>query len=380
MKKRRARKGRPPNPKSQSDATSRRADIDDPNLLAIEGLNPDLVPLLTQNDAGAQLLKRLQTRYGPTDIASDAWELSGVYLLNSGRGHEALGVLWGLYQQMLDAQSALGRRVHKGTPLVRISDCFHQLNFPVHAKRYLMLTLCEDAVEGQGNVSAEKAGVYFRLVGRGLPEHELQRYAREVFRHARKSPEDALFPEALLQELDEKWVTELPSPNEAFAYRINPRYVQYLLANLSERTGKKLELLASYLMSCMPGCRVKTRRRSHSTDYDVICAMEGIDVDFRSEFGRHFVCECKDWSNPVNYSSMAKFCRVLDSTKSRFGIVFSRLGISRAAKREQLKVFQDRGIVIIFISQADLESLAKGNNLVVLLRERYEQVRLDLPN
>jgi hypothetical protein len=58
--------------------------------------------------------------------------------------------------------------------------------------------------------------------------------------------------------------------------------------------------------------------------------MAGMDVDFRSELGRYFVCECKDWKGPADFASMAKFCRVLDSTKSRFGILFSKNGISEA--------------------------------------------------
>jgi hypothetical protein len=111
--------------------------------------------------------------------------------------------------------------------------------------------------------------------------------------------------------------------------------------------------------------------------------MEGFEVDFRSELGRYFVCECKDWKKPADFSTLAKFCRVLDSTKARFGILFSRQGVSGArrtafAEREQLKVFQDRGIVIVAIDENDVRSVVNGANLINVLRERYEAVRLDL--
>jgi hypothetical protein len=100
--------------------------------------------------------------------------------------------------------------------------------------------------------------------------------------------------------------------------------------------------------------------------------MEGFDVDFRSELGRYFVCECKDWDKPADFTTMAKFCRMLDSTKARFGILFSREGISGAGKstnaeRGQLKVFQDRGIVIVVIDFADLKAAASGASLIRLL-------------
>ena len=73
---------------------------------------------------------------------------------------------------------------------------------------------------------------------------------------------------------------------------------------------------------------------------------------------------------------------VLDSTKCRFGSLFSSRGITGAgrakdAEREQLKVFQDRGMVVVVISQADLERVAAGANLIAMLRTKYEQVRLD---
>ena len=120
-----------------------------------------------------------------------------------------------------------------------------------------------------------------------------------------------------------------------------------------------------------------------STDYDIVCSMEGFDVDFRSELGRYFVCECKDWNKPADFTAMAKFCRVLDSVKSKFGIVFSREGISgagatRYAEREQLKVFQDRGTVIVVIDEEDLKRVADGANFINILRKKYERVRLDL--
>jgi hypothetical protein len=80
---------------------------------------------------------------------------------------------------------------------------------------------------------------------------------------------------------------------------------------------------------------------------------------------------------------MAKFCRVLDSVKSRFGILFSKQGISGEGKRkfaalEQLKVFQDRGSVIVVVDYEDLQRLAAGANFISMLRSKYETVRLNL--
>jgi hypothetical protein len=43
-----------------------------------------------------------------------------------------------------------------------------------------------------------------------------------------------------------------------------------------------------------------------------------------------------------------------------------------------LKVFQDRGIIIVVLDEADLRGIATGRNLIGMLRSRYESVRLDL--
>jgi hypothetical protein len=361
-----------------------------PILVELNGLDAELAARLPQRDSAAWLRDNLPRRWRPSAIGSPgppqrAWELCGLYYLNSQprRCHEALAVFWRLYQQMLVAQVRLGR-VHKGMPLVWMSDCFGSLGFPVHAKRYLMLTLCEDALREAGRVTPETTGVYFRLVwGHGLRDSEFRRYATEFWQQRRASPETQLFPEALLQRVDDRWLTEMPAPAETPIYLANDSYVKRLLRQLGDGAGQTLEILAEYLLSCMPGCRTKRRAHSGSTDYDIVCAMEGPDLDFRSELGRYFVCECKDWAKPADFTTMAKFCRVLDSTKARFGILFSRSGLSGQgrtafAEREQLKVFQDRGIVIVVLDRHDLDAVAGGVNLISLLRERYESVRLDL--
>jgi hypothetical protein len=283
---------------------------------------------------------------------------------------------------MMAAQSV--PRINKGMPLVWLSECYYRLGCPVLAKRYLMLTLCEDALRENGTVSPNTTGAYFRLVWRqGLPDSEIKRYARSFSDLAEANSRDSKFPEALLQRVDDRWQTEAPSASEFGRYVISPAYVRHLIDSLGEGTGNALEYLAEYLMASMPGCRTKRRQRSASTDYDIICSMEGLDVDFRSELGRYFVCECKDWKDPADFTVMAKFCRVLDSTKSKFGVLFSKTGISGStrtefAAREQLKVFQDRGVVIVVLELGDLETVASGGNLIQLLRDKYEAVRLDL--
>jgi hypothetical protein len=349
----------------------------------------ELSALLKFRSGAASLLEKLPKYYSPEQIShvspeQRSWELIGLYYFNSGRVHEALSVFFALYNHMLDSQFIHKKWVHKGLPLVWISDCYARMGHPALSNRYLMLTLCEDAIRGEGIVCSELTGVYFRLVwSQGISDEEVRAYSKQIFILSSQYPETALFPELILQSLDQNWMTEYPSPKEATIYVANTRYIRYLISKLGDKEGRYLEYLAEYILSCMPGCRTYRRKKSKSTDYDIVCSMEGFEVDFRSEFERYFVCECKDWKKKVDFSAFAKFCRVLDSTKSRFGILFSKNGISGSGKttdaeREQLKVYQDRGMVIVVIDYSDLSSVCEGANFINLLRSKYEKVRLDL--
>jgi len=85
----------------------------------------------------------------------------------------------------------------------------------------------------------------------------------------------------------------------------------------------------------------------------------------------------------VDVTAFAKFGSVLDSVKARFGVLFSKEGVSgkgknRDAEREQLKLFQRDGRAIVVVSFEDLERVAAGENFIAILRSKYEAVRLDL--
>ena len=348
-----------------------------------------LWPLLIDRAGAAGYLKELPFIFPVDEFACDSeahicWERIGNFYRNQGRLHEALSIYLSLYYQFLDAQEKSGERIRKGTPFVWLSDCYSTMGFPVLAKRCLMLALCENAIHEKGDVPPHSTGTYWRLVYRhGLPDVEVKRYGRIAYELCQENEEDTQFPEWVVQEFDNDWMTELPSPNEAGVYLTNTRYIQRLIAKLGDSQGETLERLAEYILSCMSGCRTTRRQRSESTDYDIICSMDGFEVDFRSEFGRYFVCECKDWDKPADFTAIAKFCRVLDSVKSKFGVLFSRSGISgkgktKYAEREQVKVFQDRGMVIVVIDEDDLRQVGEGVNFINLLRTRYEKIRLDL--
>jgi hypothetical protein len=350
-----------------------------------------LAYLKQERDGAALLLRELPTLYPPASVAAQnagssafrIWELIGLYYLGLERRHEAVAIFSSLYGHLCASQRS-GPRVHKGNPLLWLLECYSAMGFPAISKRFLMLTLCEDAMGYKGEIDANSSGLYFRAVWRfGLSDEQIRTFSKRVYEIHQEHPEESKFPEWVLQELDPSWMDVVPSSAESFVYTINSQYIRLLMEGLGSSSGMAMERLCEYIMSCMPGCRTFRKARTPSTDYDIVCSINGFDLDFRSELGRYFVCECKDWSSPADFTTMAKFCRVLDSTKSRFGILFSKNGISGAGKttnseREQLKVFQDRGMVIVAVDNSEIEAVAGGANFISILRQKYEKVRLDL--
>lgn len=351
----------------------------------------DLYMLLDERDGAAKLASELPNRFSPSDVVGQytgkqrIWELFGLFYLNTMRHHEASTLFFLLYEHLLNHQAMEGTRVHKGVALYWFAMCHSVLGNKVIAKRYFMLTLCEDAIKDKGTINLQDSGSYFTLVWHlGLPDAQLRNYVKAVWELHQTQEMESRFPEWSLQQLDQEWNVEVPNASEAGIYSISRPYVRWLLDHTEDKDGKNLEYLAQYLIAAMPGCRALRRVKSESSDYDVVGIFEGAFVDFRAELSRYFLAECKDWVRPADFTTIAKFCRVLDSAKCRFGILFSREGVSgqnqtRFGHREIVKVFQDRGIVIVVVTKADLERVANGANFITMLRSKYEKVRLDLP-
>ena len=355
---------------------------------------PDLVALMQQRDGAAQLLEALPRRFTHEEVAGstlrpgpgsahNAWESCGYSYFANGRVHEAIAVFQALYDYLLVYQERKNRRAHKGSPLVFLSDCYSRLNYPVVAKRSLMVALCEDAIQNKGVVKAEATGIYFRAVWHyGLSDQQVRDYTQLSWDLYRRNQRAGRYPEWLLQELEhiksrgiQEWMTEYPAPSETMIYAVNRRYVAWLLSKLGKGDGRSLERLGHYLLSAIPGCRARMRMRTPSTDYDVVGFLEGHFVDFRVELSRYFICECKDWSSSADFTAIAKFARVLELAKAKCGVMFSRQGISGEARgvhaeRELLKLFQDRGIAILVVLSSDLEEVVKGRNFIEILRSK----------
>ncbi|MBW2989966.1 restriction endonuclease [Candidatus Woesearchaeota archaeon] len=345
-------------------------------------------PFLKKMDGLPEVIEELK-KYSPEEVSFEGekqknWELIALFYRDTSRFYQAVQVISALYDKMCEHQVDSDERIHKGMPLVWLRDFHLGLGHYVIAKRYAMLTLCEDAITNNGSTNIKDTGIYYRLaLEHGLSHNKIISYAEKFFEISQNFPDESKYPEWILQDVDNDWMRELPSSNEVYIYAPNKYYLKHLLDSLGEPSGKVLERFAEYILSVIPGFRTQRGVKTPSTDYDVVCGIEGTIIDFRTELGRYIIGECKDWSKPVDFSAIAKFCRVLDSAKCKSGIIFSKKGISgedklRNAEREQLKVFHDRDIAILVLNLNDLKDITEGENLIALLRKKYEKVRLDI--
>jgi hypothetical protein len=290
-----------------------------------------------------------------------------------------------LYDALLQHQIRNNQRVHKGYPLVRLSEVYESIGYPWHSERFLMLTLVEDAITDNG-VCKRTGGVYWRMWPARIHDgNYLDRLYREAWSFVKTYTSWKWSPEAVLLNLNTEWRVSQPSLAENVHYRPNQRFLGVVFDAITTSTssdGKCLELLAHYLLCCMPGTITERRRITNETDYDVYCTIDGQLVDFRADLGRHWICECKDVSGPVGYSDVAKFSRTVDSSHCKVGILFARNGISGQrdrlyAERATAKLFQQHGIVVIVLTLDDLRPLLTGGSIITVLRQHYEKIRHD---
>lgn len=369
-------------------------------------IRPDLRESLRQPgiiEAALACLKQVPEQELCRVRFQEEWQRYGYCLSAVGRHAEALVLYESLYERLLAIENAsvgrhpnststrkgqnMARRIGKGTCLISISHEYQYLGCPALALRFAALAACEDATARRGIIDPE-TGAYDMLVRVfGVPLGQLEAFFTKVFNRVRKDRSAARFPEWLLQEVSPSWAIGAPSSQEVNRlnrYVVSKPYVRYLMSKLWAKDGKALETLSGYLISAMPGARVAVREKTKSgSDLDLVCEVDASHTDFRQELGRYFICECKDWKRTVNLTHVLKFCRVLDSVKARFGILFSRRGISgegtdHNSHHELQKLFQDRGIVIISIDRGDLEQVCDGHNLIDIIRRKYQNIRLDL--
>ncbi len=149
------------------------------------------------------------------------------------------------------------------------------------------------------------------------------------------------------------------------------------------------EQFATFLLSSIDGFEPITNLRpgEGTYEFDIIirnCAKSEL---FISSFGDYIGVECKYFRDKkVNVKELDHFASKLNYHNMKTGIIFSNTPISgwesnkgeQYGKLVQTKIFNRNEIIIFDINTDDVNRILKGKNLIELIIEKYEGVRLGL--
>lgn len=136
--------------------------------------------------------------------------------------------------------------------------------------------------------------------------------------------------------------------------------------------------------STITGLVLRGKRRSALTsaqlrqhDYDLIFFNNSKSLSYLDSY---ILMECKFWTDEVAYSEVAKFFHKLHLRKCKTGFIVSMKGIRGRKYNETVReIYTSDGIAILEFNMDDIESVInKNENLVSLIRNKYEQVRFKI--
>lgn len=204
------------------------------------------------------------------------------------------------------------------------------------------------------------------------------------------------FPEEVIRRFAQREVTGAQVLAQAASFRgfpLSRAYFQVLLnlvhsAEAAKEKGDALENLAFYLLALLPGCvpRCNLLDEDQASEADIVVRNLNQVANLTAEIlGRHFLVECKNWEKPVGSPDVGYFLYRMRLTHAKFGIIFSKGGISggedeKFARALIRRAFHEDGSVCVVVDNEDLINLAQGKNTFWwMLLEGVEVLRFGKP-
>lgn len=160
-----------------------------------------------------------------------------------------------------------------------------------------------------------------------------------------------------------------------------------LRTGTNDNKGKRLEDIAFYLTSLLPGCLPKRNVLDTENAYETDLVVRNLQTNSNivsDLFGRHILVECKNYSNPVGVPDVGYFLFRMRLTHAIFGIIFAPQGITGDEEDEARslirRAFHEDGTVCVVIDSKDLQSLISNEmSFYWLILEKYEEFRFGKP-
>lgn len=150
-------------------------------------------------------------------------------------------------------------------------------------------------------------------------------------------------------------------------------------AGTTAEKGAALERVVTHTLCLLDGVGVLF---TNVVDIDNSCEIDILLYNQRHPAGLPFLpdnilVECKNWTAPVNTATLRSFTSKIRQFKLDFGIVVASSGITgdqadRTAGHAHLRrEFDQVGLKTIVLTRPEIEQLASGEDLGLMLRKKY---------
>lgn len=313
----------------------------------------------------------------------------------------AIHTLKRYYEKCLELEIENNERIHKGDTLHFIGRFYYHLQKFNEAFHFWVLTYLEDILSEYyktTNINGEiciadslKAPVceclqlYFdipliNLIG--LKNNSLELLKEET--------DTILNPEILKFKLRNSGY-QIPRLIDFQSYRPNIFYLRSIYNKIERTNDYKLwEQFAAFILSSIDGFEPITNLRpgDGTYEFDIIIRNHSKNELFVSNLGDYIGVECKylKEEKKVNVKEIDHFASKLNYHNMKTGIIFSKTPISgwennvgeQYGKLVQTKIFNRNDIIVFDINIKDIMKILDGKNLLELIIEKYEGVRLGL--
>lgn len=337
-------------------------------------------------------------------IARDRYNQIADLLLEARQPHLAHLILQNWWKDLVREQHRTKQRYPLAAPTFLLAQIFTWVHDPGLAFRWALLTAIHDIQNRMSDSPAlQMAQATF---GFGAPA------ARKLVLLANACAQETGddwsqpcgFPEEIVQRLmrasegRDAYTEQVALHATRHEFPISPGYLHALMARLSEaqaqgaqitpkEKGDRLEAIARYLTSLLPGCvpRANLLSADKAFESDIVVANVYTQPTIISDlFGRYILVECKNYAQPVDVARVGYFLHRMRMVHAPFGIIFASRSVTgskltedeQAARSLIRRAFHEDGSICVVIDQDDLERLAEGQvSFYWLLHSRYEEFR-----
>ena len=158
----------------------------------------------------------------------------------------------------------------------------------------------------------------------------------------------------------------------------------------AQERGKILEKMAGLLFfrgNAMFDKAINCKTVTNEIDILVNWSKEALQIGLNKAYefiGESFLCECKNYTGSVDVTYIGKFYSLMKVSNVKFGIIFSRNGISGQniwlyGKGLARKIALSEQIYIIDITWSDFEEIYnKKTNILKVINDKYIAMRNDI--